>query len=337
MPLWALQVSTVRHLFGLKSAEAETAFLDTFGKEKRAFNLVIFDTGNYPESEQIKYGKANPDKFTKYDMSIITVEDKDTASKVISRISKGQITFEDAIAEYSEKNYSDSDGKLTNNSQYQIENILKEKEDLSKITALAQDEISPVVETLMGFSVFKNNGNSTKPDFENEDTIKDVQNYISIYENSVIEDYFADMAKSFIKDAKASDLETALANYDNASLQELPAFTLNYGSSPIYEAMDTNSITTLATADKNEDFLKQAFTLKLNDYSDPIIIGGDIVVLQYTGSETVEKAEDAEPSDYSTNLVEFDQTTAQNIAFQSPKLENNFISVYFENFLNSSY
>ena len=325
------------HLFGLKSAEAETAFLDTFGKEKRAFNLVIFDTGNYPESEQIKYGKANPDKFTKYDMSIITVEDKDTASKVISRISKGQITFEDAIAEYSEKNYSDSDGKLTNNSQYQIENILKEKEDLSKITALAQDEISPVVETLMGFSVFKNNGNSTKPDFENEDTIKDVQNYISIYENSVIEDYFADMAKSFIKDAKASDLETALANYDNASLQELPAFTLNYGSSPIYEAMDTNSNTTLATADKNEDFLKQAFTLKLNDYSDPIIIGGDIVVLQYTGSETVEKAEDAEPSDYSTNLVEFDQTTAQNIAFQSPKLENNFISVYFENFLNSSY
>ena len=325
------------HLFGLKSAEAETAFLDSFGKEKRAFNLVVFDTGNYPEEEQIKFGKANPDKFTKYDMSIITVEDKDTASKVLSRISKGQITFEDAVSEYSEKNYSDSDGILTNKSKYQIENILKEKDDISKITALAQDETSPVVETLIGFSIFKNNGASTQPDFTNEDTINDIKNYISTYETSIIEDYFADMAKDFVKDAKASDIETAASKYENATIHELPAFTLNYGSSSIFEAMDTNSITTLATADKNEDFLTKAFTLKLNEYSDPIIIGGDIVVLQYTGSEAVETPEDAEPSDYSTDMTDFDQATAQYVVYQSPKLENDFISVYFDNFLTSSY
>ena len=101
--------------------------------------------------------------------------------------------------------------------------------------------------------------------------------------------------------------------------------------------MDTSSITVLATADKNEDFLKQAFSLKLNEYSDPIIIGGDIVVLQYTGSEAAEKAEDAEPSDYSSKLVEFDQNTTQTVVFQSPKFENDFISVYFDNFMNSSY
>ena len=323
-------------LFGLKSAEAETEFLDSFGKEKRAFNLVVFDTGDYPEDEQIKFGKSNSNKFTKYDMSIITVDDKETADKVISRISKGQITFEDAVSEYSDKNYSDSDGKLTNNSAYQIENILKEKDDLSTITVLAQDEVSPAVETLIGFSIFKNNGAPTSPDFSNEDTIKDVKNYISIYETSIIEDYFAEIAKSFVKDAKASDITTAVSKYENATLHELPAFALNYGSSPIYDAMDTNSITTLATADKNEDFLKQAFSLKLNDYSDPIIIGGDVAVLQYTGSEAVETPEDAEPSDYSSNIVDFDQTTAQTVVFQSPKLENNFISVYFENFLTSA-
>lgn len=325
------------HLFGLKSADAETAFLDTFGKEKRAFNLVIFDTANYPQEEQVKFAKANTEKFTKYDYSIITVEDKDTANKVLSRITKGQITFEDAVSEYSDKNYSDSEGKLTNNSQYQIENILKEKENISKITPLAQDEVSPVVETLMGFSIFKNNGSTIQPDFTNEETLKDVQNYISIYENSVVEDYFTDMAKTFIKEAKASDIQTAAAKYDNAKIEALPAFTLNYGSSALYEKMDTSSITALAVADKNEDFLKQAFTLKLNDYSDPIILGGDIAVLQYTGNEVVETPEDAEPSDYTTHIVEFDQATAQSVVFKSPKLENNFISVYFDNFLNSSF
>ena len=324
-------------LFGLKSTDAETAFLDSFGKEKRAFNLVVFDTNYYPEEEQIKFGKANPDKFTKYDMSIITAEDKETAEKVLSRISKGQITFEDAISEYSEKNYSDSDGILTNQSKYQIENILKEKDDISKITSLAQDEISPVVETLIGFSIFKNNGAATQPDFTNEETISSVKNYITTYESSVIEDYFADIAKDFIKDAKASDFNTAAANYENATAYELPAFALNYGSSSIYDPMDTSSITALANADKDENFLTKAFTLKLNEYSEPFVIGGDIVVLQYTGSEAVETPEDAEPSDYSVDMVDFDQATSQYVVYQSPKLENNFISVYFENFLTSGY
>ena len=59
-------------LFGLKSSKAEKEFIDSFGKERRAFNLVVFETGNYPEEEQLKFGKANPQKFTKYDMSIIT-------------------------------------------------------------------------------------------------------------------------------------------------------------------------------------------------------------------------------------------------------------------------
>ena len=115
--------------------------------------------------------------------------------------------------------------------------------------------------------------------------------------------------------------------------------------------MDTSTVKVLATADKNEDFLKQAFSLKLNDYSDPIIIGGDIVVLKYVetpvaateaqdADETAEAedaAEEAAPSDYSSQLVEFDQATTQNVVFQSPKLENNFISVYFDNFMNTSY
>ena len=45
----------------------------------------------------------------------------------------------------------------------------------------------------------------------------------------------------------------------------------------------------------------------------------------------------AEPSDYSTDMTDFDQATAQYVVYQSPKLENDFISVYFDNFLTSSY
>ena len=337
-----------KKLFGLKSTESEINFIKNFGKEKRAFNMVVFNTSNYPEDEQVKFGKANSDKFVKYDLSVITVEKKEIAEKIISRIEKGQITFDDAITEYSDKNYSNSEGKLSNKSKYQIENILKDKEDLEKIQALSKDEISTVFETLIGYSIFRNDGSTTQPDFSTEETLKDVKNYISTYETSIIEDYFADIAKIFVKDAKAGDLETTVANYENAELHQLAAFPLNYGSSPLFEAMDTNTLTVLATADKNEDFLKKAFSLKLNEYSEPIIMGGDIVVIQYTGSEDAEASEDAEdteeteateetPVDYDSQLAEFDQNTSQTVIFQSPKFENNFISVYIENFMSSSY
>ena len=299
--------------------------------------MVKFNTSDYPEEEQLKFGKNNPEKFTKYDMSIITVDTKDIADKVVSRISKGQITFEDAISEYSEKNYSDSDGILSNNSQYQIQNILNEKDDLEKITALGVDEVSPVIQTLIGYSIFKLNATPAAADFSTEDGLKDVQNYISIYENSVIEDYFVDIAKNFVKDAKATDLDSALAKYENASVIDVPAFALNYGSSSLYDAMDTNTETVLATADKNEEFLTTAFSMKTGDFSEPLILSGNIAVLNLIDIEPVEKDESAEPVDYTSKFMDFDQSSSQAVVFQSPKLENNFISVYFDNFLNTSY
>ena len=286
------------------------------------------------KEEQEKFGRANPQKFTKYDMSIITVDTKDIADKIVSRITKGQITFEDAITEYSDKNYSDSDGKLSNNSFYQIENILNDKEDAAKISALAKDEMSPVVQTLIGYSIFKKVGADTTPDFSSEETITDVGNYISIYETSIIEDYFTDIAKKFISEVKNSDLETVLANYEIAKLDEVEAFPLNYGSSKLYDAMDTTTISALANADKSEDFLTEAFTIKENEYSKPLIMGGDIVVLKCT---SIEKITDEEAKDFGTNLTDFDQSSSQAVVFQSPKLDNNFITVYFDNFINTSY
>ena len=333
------------HLFGLKSADAETEFIDSFGQERRAFKMATFDTTEFPKEEQEKFGKNNSAKFVKYDMSIITVETKELAEKVLSRISKEQITFEDAISEYSDKNYSDSDGKLTNNSQYQIQNILKDPDEAAKVTALATDEISAAVETLVGYSIFKNNGTPVQPDFTNEDTLSDVDNYISIYEKSVVEDYYSDIARKFTAQAKTDGIEAAAENFENVTVEDIPAFPLNYGSVSLYEIMDTSSIMALSSADKDENFLTKAFSLKLNEFSEPIVISSNVVVLQYTGNEEPEAEEPAEgeepeeekASNYYNTFVDMDQNSCQQVIFQSPVFENDFVAVYFENFLSSSY
>ncbi len=331
-------------LFGLKAADAETEFLDTFAKEFRSFKMATFSTNNYPEEEQVKFGKANSDKFIKYDMSVITVKTKEIANKVTSRIAKGQITFEDAVAEYSDKNYSDSNGKLSNNSQYQIENILNDKDSLIKVTGLAAGEVSPALETTIGFSIFKNNAAPVSPDFTSEETIKDVKNYITIYEKTIIEDYYTDIANKFIKEAKQTSFDEAAANYADVTVSDVPASPLNYGAVKFFDTMDTESNTALASADRNEDFLKNAFSIKLGEYSNPIVLNGDIAVLQYIaeGKEepaegTEEAVEEEKESNYSLLIADVDENASQAVIFASPKLENNFIGVYFDNFMSSSY
>ena len=325
-------------LFGLKSSDAESAFFDNFGQERRAFKMATFSTKEYPVEEQEKFGKANSQKFVKHDLSIITVETKDIADKVVSRISKGQITFEDAIAEYSDKNYSDSEGKLSNNSQYQIENLLENKDDISKITDLAVGESSPALQTTIGYSIFKCDGAATQPDFTTDETLSDVLNYISTYEATIVEDYYADIARSFTKEAKQSDMETAALNYENAVITDVEDFPLNYGSVSLFDIMDTTTISSLSSADTNEDFLKKAFSLKLNEYSEPIVLNGDIAVLQYTAAGVKETSEEEdESSGYYVTVAQMDENSSQTIMFQDPKLDNDFIAVYIDNFFSSSF
>ena len=76
--------------------------------------------------------------------------------------------------------------------------------------------------------------------------------------------------------------------------------------------------------------MKQAFqTLtQLNEYSEPIVVGDKVVVLKYT-TETK-----AEENDINTDsLANYDEESANNAIMASDKLENDFISVYFNNYM----
>ena len=147
--------------------------------------MAVFSTKDYPAEEKIRFGKENAAKFNSYDMSVITVDDKATATKVAKRIQNGEITFEDAVTEYSDKNFSNSEGKLTNKFQYQIENILANKADLAKVVDLATDSVSEVIETTIGFSIFKANGDKTPLNFDEASAATTIGNYMTNYEASV--------------------------------------------------------------------------------------------------------------------------------------------------------
>ena len=315
-------------LYGLKESNAELDFLNAYNAKKRGFHMAVFPLKDYPEEEKVKYAKQNAAKFNSYDLSVITVEDKATANKVAKRIANGEITFADAITEYSEKSFTNTEGKITNKLQYQIENILVNKEDLAKITDLEKDAVSEVIETSTGFSLFKADGSVTEPDFTNAETLSNVSSYITNYESTMIEDYFTAKAKDFTSQVLNSDFDTACAKLNVNNIEVAP-FPLNFGSVSIASSVDT-SLMGLSGADQNENFLKTAFSLKMNELSSPIVMNDNIVVLQLASEETAS----SEETPVLSELENFDSNTSRQAVMNSSKLENNFATVYFKNFLS---
>lgn len=319
-------------LYGLKESDAELDFLNSFGNTKRGFNMAVFSLSDYPDEEKVKFGEANKAKFVTYDMSIFTTGEKSEAEKVSKRIANGEITFEDAVSELSSKNYSDSEGKLTNKLQYQIENILNDKADIAKITDLKTGNLSEVIQTTSGFSIFRSDAEPVQPDFTASETISTVSTYMNTYESGTIENYYTAKATDFTAEVIRTDFDTACAVM-NVNNVEIKPFPLNYGSATITESVDT-SLPGLSGADTNENFLTKAFSLELNELSEPIVIGRNVVVLQFTMEEndTVESEENPVTLE---QLNGYDTECATDFVMNNPKLENNFAEVYFNNLMTN--
>ena len=74
--------------------------------------------------------------------------------------------------------------------------------------------------------------------------------------------------------------------------------------------------------------MSKAFALSLNEISEPIVVGDNVVVLKFT-SETTPEDDEINPTLFSS----YDEDAANEAIMGSDKLTNDFISVYFQNFL----
>ncbi|MGP1459485.1 MAG: peptidylprolyl isomerase [Treponema sp.] len=318
--------------YGLKTSKNEIAFIQEMNEKRRAFHSAAFNMNDYPDEEKSAYGRENAAKFVKYDLSVITCDDKAKASALLKRLSNSEITFADAVGEYSQQAYSDETGKLRSNYGYQIEKMLSDPAELSKITELAADSTSEAVQTSIGFSIFHADGDAVQPDFENEDTIKAVYNYLTSYEFGKIEDYYTQKAKDFADAVKANGFDAACAQFGLTN-NEIPAFPINYGNLSVLTRLDTG-VQGLYTASTDEKFLKTAFSLKIGDVSEPLVMGRNVVVIQYAAAQSSD--DEPIPAEALTDELEnYDSRSAQSALMASPKLENNVREVFDKHMRNN--
>lgn len=317
----------VTTLYGLKISEAEKKFLANFNEEKRGFDMVSFDKSSYPEEEKLNYAEKNAAKFVKLNLSVITCDDSAKADTVVARINNNELTFEDAIAEYSNNRLSDTEGNITNDFQYQVEAILEDKANIADITNLSVGSITKVIPTSNGYSIFKKKSENVQPDFTDADMLSKVSSYLYSYESTIIEDYFSAKAKDFTTAVLNSDFDAACEQFGLTKVTIAP-FPLNYGSVAIADSLDPSVSDVLKSASSNETFLKNAFSLKMNECSNPIVMTDSVVVLQYTTSEEV-TIEEEDIGIVKSQVGTLDVNSIDSTVLKNSKLKNDFINTYF--------
>ena len=273
------------YMYGLKSSSAEVEFIRKMGEKQYGFQAVAFDMKNYPDSEKAAFGKAHKDLFVKYNLKVLSCDTEAKAKEVLKRINNSEITFDDAITEYSTKYYGEPEtGILSANYKFQLSNAVVNEADTEKLTSLAKDAVSPVIETASGWCIFKAFEEPTEPDFADASAITAVYSYLLTREKSVIEEYFTNIAKDFVSKAATMDFLTAARSFEGAQTTSVAPFALNYNDTVLIGKSSIGQDTILRYASTNENFFKTAFKLKKDEVSSPIILSGanQVVVLKCT-------------------------------------------------------
>jgi hypothetical protein len=314
--------------FGLKVSDAELAFINKMNSTSKSFDIVFFDTNNYPTNKVSEFANENSSLFNKYSFNAISVESESVAKKILSQIKNAEITFEDALTEYSKNYYTTNDGVLKNKYEYQIKATLANESDFDKLANLSIDSLSDVIKTGTGYTIYKCVAEVEPTNVNNETTINDVLDYMKTNEMGRIEDYYKAEADKFIADANSTSFDKACSKFD-LTKESVSDYTLNYMNSSLIRTANT-SVSQISSAYQNEDFLKTLFSLSTNQISKPIVLGKDIAVLKVTNSKS--NAEAIEKLAYVESSANADQSTIIENINNSKKLKNDFEKTYSKYF-----
>ena len=272
-------------LYGLKSSDAEKQFITAMGSDTKAFEAVAFKLADFPREAVAVYAQNNADKFVKFNLSVITLDSEDEAKGLLKQIEGNEITFDDAASEKSQKYYSTDDGKIAGSYRYQLENMIEDKEQVSQIEALQTGEVSTIIKTEKGYSIFRCDGDREDADFEDDAVLDQVSSYVNSSEKSYVENYFLEQADNFVSQAAISGFDEACEHFQ-LEKEAIAAFPVNFGNSSLLPKAPQTGI--LASLASDAGAYQKAFSLKEGEVGYPFVLGSSVVVLRRVSPEAPE-------------------------------------------------
>ncbi len=314
---------------------SELKFIKSMSTTERNFMYVAYPVSDYPLDEVISYGNSNKSLFRNTDLSRISLKDDEKeAQTVFNQISENPAIFEELAQNYSTDFYADKGGDMGRISYFSLSGDISDTDDTDSIFALSEGEISSLIKTPYGYSIYRCNGISQDPDLSNENEISSIRDYMMTNEKGMIEDYFIAQAEIFRTNAVKNGF-TETSSTLGQTYYTTDFFPINYGNSYFLKQVKTIDeniyFNTVAT---DERFLTSLFSLQDNEISEPAIVGNAILVAQMISEQQMSEEELSYlDSFYPYLLTQIQQIELSSTFLKSELFTNNFISVFSKKIL----
>ncbi len=325
-----IQKQYLKDISGRFYSPSELEFIKGMSSSERNFRYVAFPISNYPLDEVSSYGNSNSSIFRKIGLSRISLKDDEKEAKVIlEKLKENPATFEELAQNHSSDFYAEKGGDMGIVTYYSLGGDISDNRDTDSIFTLAREEISELIKTPYGYSIYRCNKVSRNPDLTDGNELKNILDYMLINEKGIIEDYFTAQAESFI-DSAVDEGFTEVAASMGLTYYITDYFPINYGNSYFLKqvkTMDESKYFDPVATDQR--FLTSLFSLKADELTEPAIVGDTILVAQMISEQKMTEEELSYMDSFYPYLVNQIQQIELNASFlKSDLLTNNFMSVF---------
>ncbi|MFW5684084.1 MAG: peptidylprolyl isomerase [Spirochaetota bacterium] len=307
----------------------EQEFLVGLAGPERRFDFVQFSFSDFPDTEVIDYGQTNPDLFRRINLSVITVSSSEAdAASIREQAVSRQTSFEDLARNQSRDSYSEDGGLMGWVYYHELEPDFENTEVIEEIFELDEGEISRVFQTTFGWTIYRVNDAPIAPDFTDDDVIAAVRDYLTVFERGIIEDYLNARADEFVSSAREDGFDTAASEIDQ-SPAATSWFPINYGNTPHFGTVSSQSNQTLSAAAFREEFFEELFALGSGEVSEPIVVRDYVFVFELADEREPDEASvDRLASNMDLIVRELTREQVQDTLVDDDRLVDNFNSTY---------
>jgi hypothetical protein len=323
---------------GLLKPSAEGDFIGKMSASQRSFAMVSFSVDSYPDSELASYGAEHSELFKTTHLSKITVNSSEReARQILDSIKNGTTTFEDAARTHSQDGYAEKGGDMGSKMAHELSQEAPDEADREKIIALDRGVYSEIIKLDSGWAFFRAEEAAQNTDLSDPAALQKIRSYVIGFERGRMEDWAVAQARDFIALANQAGFESALAErgLEKRSFGPLP---VNYGNIDLFTSLSSFQITELSNASSDENFWKTAFSTPLNVFSEPLVQGANVLVLLPVEESAADASSiEAVTSTYSGYWLSYMSAQSMGTYFlNSEKMDDQFLSAYFRNFLSQS-
>ena len=258
------------------------------------------------------------------------------ANRLLASIRSGETTFEDAARAHSRDSYAERGGDMGIRMFHELDADIPESAAREIAASLAMGEYSEVITTANGWFFFRAEENAQESDISDPSVMERIRSYMRGSHMGMMEDWAIEQAEIFIALVDEIGFEEALSEQgiESRSFGPIP---VNFGNIDLFTTLAAQTVAELSGSEVNDNFWRAAFATPVDSPSQPLVQGGNVLVL-FPTAET--EAEEESLEDIASTFSSFwlanntEQSLRQHF-LNSPKMEDNFFSVYFRYFMGN--